>query len=95
MITYKSRMYSVPPKYIGKQLQDYDNQIHLYYNPDLIKCHDLIAQLKKAKLENRLKHFTSYTLLIIDEWGYLPIEKEDSKLFFQLIDQTNTRRKVP
>lgn len=36
-----------------------------------IKCHDLIAQLKKAKLENRLenrlKHFTSYSLLIIDE----------------------------
>ncbi len=67
MITYKSRMYSVPPKYIGKQLQDYDNQIHLYYNTDFIKYHDLIAQLKKAKLENRLKHFTSYTLLIIDE----------------------------
>ena len=56
-----------------------------------IKCHDLIAQLKKAKLENllenRLKHFSSYSLLIIDELGYLPIEKEDSKLFFQLIDK--------
>jgi len=25
--------------------------------------------------------------LIIDEIGYLPIEKEDSKLFFQLIDR--------
>ena len=56
-----------------------------------IKCHDLIEQLKKAKLENRLadrlKHFTRYKLLIIDEIGYLPIEKEDSKLFFQLIDK--------
>ena len=55
-----------------------------------IKCHDLIQQLKKAKLENRLddrlKHFSKYKLLIIDELGYLPIEKEDSKLFFQLID---------
>lgn len=55
-----------------------------------IKCHDLIQQLKKAKLENRLddrlKHFCKYKLLIIDELGYLPIEKEDSKLFFQLID---------
>ena len=46
-----------------------------------IKCHDLIMQLKKAKLENRFK------LLIIDELGYLPIDKEDSKLFFQLIDR--------
>lgn len=56
-----------------------------------IKCHDLISHLKKAKLENRLdarlKHFSSYRLLIIDELGYLPIDKEDSKLFFQLIDK--------
>ena len=61
-----------------------------------IKCHDLIAQLKKAKLENRLesrlKHFTSYKLLIIDELGYLPIDKEDSKLFFQLIDRRYEKR---
>ena len=46
---------------------------------------------KKAQLENRLtdriKHFTKYRLLIIDEMGYLPISKEDSKLFFQLIDK--------
>lgn len=56
-----------------------------------IKCHDLIDQLRKAKLENRLearlKHFTKYRLLIIDELGYLPIDTEDSKLFFQLIDR--------
>lgn len=56
-----------------------------------IKCHDLIAQLKKAKLENRLddriKHFNKYKVLVLDELGYLPIDKEDSKLFFQLIDK--------
>lgn len=61
-----------------------------------IKCHDLIAQLKKAKLENRLedrlRHFTKYKLLIVDEIGYLPIEKEDSKLFFQLIDKRYEKR---
>ncbi|WP_460015461.1 ATP-binding protein, partial [Lysinibacillus sp. CTST325] len=36
-----------------------------------IKCHDLIQNLKKARLENRLesrlKHYTKYKLLIIDE----------------------------
>lgn len=61
-----------------------------------IKCHDLISQLKRAKLENRLedrlKHFTKYKLLIIDELGYLPIDKEDSKLFFQLIDRRYEKR---
>lgn len=56
-----------------------------------IKCNDLLEQLKKAQLENRindrLKHFCKYRLLIIDELGYLPINREDSNLFFQLIDK--------
>ena len=55
-----------------------------------IKCNDLLAQLKRAKLENRLdarlKHFSKYKRLVVDEIGYLPIDKEDSNLFFQLID---------
>ena len=61
-----------------------------------IKCHDLIQNLKRAKLENRLearlKHYTSYKLLIIDEIGYLPVEPEDAKLFFQLIDMRYEKR---
>ncbi len=61
-----------------------------------IKCHDLIQNLKRAMLENRLesrlKHYTKYKLLIIDEIGYLPIEPEDAKLFFQLIDQRYEKR---
>lgn len=55
-----------------------------------IKCHDLIQNLKRAHLENRLesrlKHYAKYKLLIVDEIGYLPIDPEDAKLFFQLID---------
>jgi len=55
-----------------------------------IKCHDLIQNLKKARLENRLesrlKHYAKYKLLIVDEIGYLPIDAEDAKLFFQLVD---------
>ena len=56
-----------------------------------IKCARLIEILKKAQLEDRLeerlKKFCGYKLLIIDELGYLPITKEESKLFFQLIDR--------
>ena len=55
-----------------------------------IKCHELIQNLKKSRLENRLesrlKHYAKYKLLIVDEIGYLPIDAEDAKLFFQLID---------
>jgi DNA replication protein DnaC len=60
------------------------------YSTYFIKCHNLLQQLKRAKLENRLsdrlKHFCKYKILIVDEIGYLPIDKEDSKMFFQLID---------
>jgi len=56
-----------------------------------IKCHDLIDQLKKAHLENkldtRIKHFSKYKLLIIDEIGYLPIGEQEANMFFQLIDR--------
>ena len=60
------------------------------YSTYFIKCHDLLQQLKRAKVENRLdsrlKYLNRYKLLIIDELWYLPIDKEDSNLFFQLID---------
>lgn len=61
-----------------------------------IKCHDLIQQLKRARIENRLearlKHYRKYKLLIIDEIGYLPIDPEDAKLFFQLVDMRYEKR---
>ena len=57
----------------------------------VINCHDLILQLKRAKLENRLetrlKFFSKYKVLIIDEVGYLPIDKEGANLLFQLINK--------
>ena len=59
------------------------------YSVYFISCHDLITQLNKAhyenKLESRIKHFCRYELLIIDEIGYLPVDKQGANLFFQLI----------
>ena len=47
------------------------------YQTYFINCNDLIMQLKKVKHENtlarRLKHFISYSILIIDEVGFLLI----------------------
>lgn len=61
------------------------------YSTYFIHFQDLIAQLKKAllenRLENRLKHFAKYKVLIIDEIGYLPIDNESANLFFQLISK--------
>lgn len=54
-----------------------------------ISCHDLIMQLNKAHSENRLeaklKHYSKYRCLIIDEIGYLPIDKQGANLVFQLV----------
>ena len=48
-----------------------------------------MAKIKKAIAEKRdetiIKHYLKYSLLIIDEIGYLPIDKETSYVFFQLI----------
>lgn len=61
-----------------------------------IKFRDLIEQLRKAyyegTLEKKIKTFFKYKILIIDEIGYLPVNKDDSKLFFQLIDKRYEKR---
>ena len=54
-----------------------------------ITCKDLLWQLNKAAKENtlerRLKHFYSYSLLIIDELGHDVINAEDANHLFQLL----------
>ena len=66
------------------------------YSVYFISCHDLITQLNKAhfenKLEARIKHFCRYELLIIDEIGYLPVDKQGANLFFQLIAKRYEKR---
>ena len=54
-----------------------------------VNCRQLIGQLKKAHFENRLpdklKILAKYRMLNIDESGYLPMDIQGVKLFFQLI----------
>ena len=61
------------------------------YSTYFISCHDLITNLKKANYENRLayriKNYEKYSLFIIDEVGYLPIDIEGANLLFQLINK--------
>ena len=56
-----------------------------------INCNDLVANLKKAHLENRLddrlRLYTKYKVLIIDEVGFLPIDTLGANLLFQLINK--------
>jgi DNA replication protein DnaC len=51
----------------------------------------LTAALGEGKLEEKLKLFTVPRLLIVDEIGYLPIDRSGANLFFQLISRRYER----
>lgn len=61
------------------------------YSTYFISYNNLILNLKKAHLENRLetrlKHYSKYKLLIIDEVGYLPLDIKSANMLFQLISK--------
>lgn len=65
------------------------------YSTYFISCSDLVLNLKKAHLENRLetrlKHYAKYKILIIDEVGYLPLDVESANMLFQLISKRYER----
>lgn len=56
-----------------------------------LNCHELITSLNQAQFENklkeRIKNLCKYKLIVIDEVGYLPIDKQGANLFFQLISK--------
>ena len=58
----------------------------------------MIANFKNAlaenRLEQRLKYHSKYRLLIIDRIGYLPLEKVDERLLFQLIDRRYKKKSI-
>ena len=68
MISYKSNQYSVPPEYIGKKLklQVYDNQLHLYYNTNLVTIHEI----KNQKLNYHDSHYLQISSLTFKNNNY-------------------------
>jgi DNA replication protein DnaC len=54
----------------------------------------LIAAKKAATLERHYRSFDRIDLLLIDELGYVPFEREATDLLFQLISQRYERRSI-
>lgn len=58
----------------------------------------LVALLRRAKdtdrLEKELAALGRYTLLVIDEFGYLPIDAEGARLLFQVIADAYEKRSL-
>jgi DNA replication protein DnaC len=59
------------------------------YRVLFIRCQDLLQQLGTAKITGRLGSllvsFSYLHLMIVDEVGYMPIDKEQANLLFQLV----------
>jgi len=62
---------------------------------DLTTAAALIGNLQRAqtegRLEERLKQLVQPKLLIVDEIGYLPIDRTGANLFFQLVSRRYER----
>jgi DNA replication protein DnaC len=68
------------------------------YRTQFVTAAGLIATLQRAHAENRLeeklKQLVQPKLLIIDEIGYLPIERLGANLFFQLVSRRYERGSI-
>lgn len=52
---------------------------------------DLISAQKQGRLKDAMKRYTIPHLLILDELGYLPVDKAGANLLFQIISQRYER----
>jgi DNA replication protein DnaC len=63
-----------------------------------VHFNDLMTKFKVAAQEGRIeavvKHYSKYRVLIIDEIGYLPIDKDSANGFFQLVASRYERRPI-
>lgn len=69
-----------------------------HYSTYFIHFNDLMAKFKSAAKEGRIesvvKHYSKYKILIIDEIGYLPIDKDSAHGFFQLVANRYEKRPI-
>ncbi len=54
----------------------------------------LISAKRSGNLEREYRSFERIDLLLIDELGYIPFEREATDLLFQLISQRYERRSI-
>ncbi|MCK5764008.1 MAG: IS21-like element helper ATPase IstB [Clostridiales bacterium] len=77
---------------IGLSVIKSGKQVYFY------TVHDLINHLVKAKEQNQLEKamnkLIKAELLILDEWGYLPLHQEGARLLFQVISKCYEQKSI-
>lgn len=69
-----------------------------HYSTYFIHFNDLMSKFKAAakegRIESMVKHYAKYKVLIIDEIGYLPIDRDSAHGFFQLVATRYEKRPI-
>ena len=73
LVTYKGNGYSVPPQYINKvvKVTEFNNKLYIYYNENLISCHDISTN----KINYKQEHYKEGMSHWINEHSKLSIEE--------------------
>ncbi len=60
-----------------------------------VLCNALVEAKQQGNLVNFMRQFDKLDLLICDEWGYIPLDSEGTKLLFQVISACYERLSQP
>ena len=76
---------------VGLDLKAIEHGYRVLFTTAAALITSLTRALTEGRLDDRLKVYTVSRLLIIDEIGYLPIDRAGANLFFQLISRRYER----
>jgi len=77
---------------IGVEACNKTKKVKFYRTAALVN--QLLDAKRKGELKKYLKQLENLDLLICDEWGYVPFEKEGSQLLFQVISECYERKSL-
>jgi DNA replication protein DnaC len=79
---------------IAMGVQACDNGFRTRFWQTAVLVNALTEAKKQGILSRFMKQFDKLDLLICDEWGYVPIDSDASKLLFQVISQCYERKSL-
>ncbi|TEB14367.1 transposase/IS protein [Pelotomaculum sp. FP] len=77
---------------IGVKARNQGKKVYFFKTAALVN--QLINAKAQGELQEFLKRLEKADLLICDEWGYTPLEKEGAQLLFQVISDCYEKRSV-
>ncbi len=77
---------------IGVAACDAGFRTRFWRTPVLVNA--LTEAKRQGTLSRFMKHFDKLDLLICDEWGYVPIDSDGSKLLFQVVSECYERKSL-